>query len=222
MKTLLKLTTIFLVVLSLVGVVLHSGAKPDQQEVARTTGDWYYHASYHHVWSPPAPANRPLPAPESAASGVAMTAAATAMNDAARLMEAVVPALALATTPIAASFATHWRLDAGSLRAQAAWMVETSTSDGMIHDPSHTYAVNLRNLEANGDVMVTEGQNLARHGRAMQADVDTLGATRSLTVTDVAALATAAQALISAGERLERDGARMQDAARDTLVSLGR
>ena len=182
-------------------------------------------APYHLTGVEPAaagPANLPLPPPQDPESADRMADAGAAMIASAHGTETTAAALIASGDPALVELGQHWLADARMLRARGAWMVTSSTSDSMIHDPDRVHELNLENLRANGMVMAEEGRSLAGHGREMAAQVEQLrqGGTISAAVADD--LTTRAAALVAAGEALQRDGERMQEDAENLLKSLGR
>lgn len=182
-------------------------------------------APYHLTGVEPAVADsgdRPLPAPQDPESADRMAAAGTAMVAAAQGMESAVAALIALGNPALAELGQHWLADARALRARGSWMVTSSTSDSMVHDPDRAREINLENLRANGLTMAEEGRALADHGREMATQIEQLrqGGTISAVIADD--LAARAKAMVTAGAALERDGERMQEDAESLLRSLGR
>ena len=182
-------------------------------------------APYHLTGVEPAPAgpaNQPLPAPQDPASADRMAAAGAAMVAAAQGMESAAAALVASGDPALAELGQHWQADARVLRARGAWMVTSSTSDSMVHDPDRVHELNLENLRANGTVMAEEGRALADHGREMAAQVEQFRQDGAISAAVADDLAARAAALVAAGEALERDGEQMQEYAESLLKSLGR
>jgi hypothetical protein len=180
---------------------------------------------YHLTVGEPAaagPANRPLPPPQDADSAARMAEAAAAMVSAAEGLEETAPALIATGDPALVALGELWLADARVLRARAAWLVSTATSDAMVHDPARAHELNLDNLRANGKAMAAEGRSLSELGRELAARVEELSRHGTIAGAVAGDLTARAAALLAAGERLERDGERMQDYAKDLLRSLGR
>jgi len=156
--------------------------------------------------------------------GNGMTAAGTAMIQAAQALDEAAQALLNEAErlddPELAELPRRWQEDATTLRSRGSWMIVAVTADSMVHDPDRARQVNLRNLRGNGLVMQAEGQAMIRYGQAMIEQVDQARSRGAISPDLADNLSATAEALIAAGEQLERDGRKMQAYAERLLTSL--
>jgi len=156
--------------------------------------------------------------------GNGMTAAGTAMIQAAQALDEAAQALLREAERLDDSeleeLARRWQQVATTLRSRGSWMIVAVTGDSMVHEPDWARQVNLRNLRGNGLVMQAESQAMIGYGQAMIEQVDQ-ARSRGAIPSDLAdKLGTTAEALVAAGEQLERDGRIMQAYAERLLTSL--
>jgi hypothetical protein len=215
-----------LAVIGLSFVVLSSTAGGSGRTTAQTapTPTWYHEGQPSPDATPVDDSLHlmPLPAPEDRATANSMTDAGIAMIRAAQSMGAAADVMAASSDQTLVVLAGHWYQDARALREQGAWMIVTATSDSMVHDPDKARELDLVNLQANGVVMETEGQAMADHGRAMNAQVEQLRQDGSLPAAMADDLTARGQDLITTGEQMARDGKKMQVDTETLLHSLGK
>lgn len=163
----------------------------------------------------------PIPEAQDLATADTMTAAGAAMIRAAEGMAETATTMIASGVPALVDLGGHWAQDARALRERGAWMVLAATADSMVHDPDNARELNLQNLRGNGLSMTAEGQAMVDHGEEMLAAVEQLR--RDAAVEDGVAteLSNQANALIAAGQALQRDGERMRQYAENLLRSIG-
>lgn len=164
----------------------------------------------------------PLPAPDDASTANSMTNAGIAMIQAAQSMDTAAGIMINSGVQALGDLGQHWHQDARTLRERGLWMIASATSDSMVHDADKAHQLNLTNLQANGGVMVAEGQAMAEHAREMLAEVEQLRADGSLPAATADDLKARGENLIAAAETMENDGKRMQDRAESLLRSIGK
>jgi hypothetical protein len=163
----------------------------------------------------------PLPAPADLATADIMTAGGAAMIQAAEGMAKAAQTMLASDDPAVVDLGKHWEQDAQTLRERGAWMILSETAGSMVHDPDKAHELDLYSLRGNGMSMAAEGQAMVDHGKEMATQVDQLRGDNTLSDEMADELAVEAQALITAGEGLVRDGERMQEYADKLLQSLG-
>jgi hypothetical protein len=155
---------------------------------------------------------------EMTAGGEAMIEASQNMDAAAALIERQADRNGDADL---GELAQRWRNEAGALRDRGLELTLSIAADSMIHDPDAAHQLNPNNLSANGGIMVTEAQAMIEHGSDMHQQAAWLRESGVLLPDVTGQLAGSADALITAGEQLEREGEEMQDYAEQVLQSIG-